>query len=525
MPSFTRSSATLDDWRTFAGRYRKYATVGVTQAMTTSLAGDALTIPLLLALGCPPALATVIGVLPVAGSVAQLGVPWLLRRANGNLRRVTLAILAVGELRGFVLAAVTLLVAGGVITDAAAIGAIAVVMGVAGAAGTIGGTNLQAWYGAVLAERDRRFVAPKVVAANLGLGAIILLPVALVVQTALPRIGIAVYAGVFVLSGIAGIAELLAVRRLRHPGRVRVHEERPAPAALPSSAALPSPTALPSRAAPPSAVAAPIADAWAETPPAWGPQPAAGGPPPAVGGPPASAPATPLSSSSPAPPPWPVPPFSPALRRFLRIITVAAFGAGFGPYFSIYAISVLGLPASFAILLSAISSASALVASAVIGGWLHRGSASRLLRLSFLLRGGSLLFGLLAFPANPAAALILCGMAVLVNAGYAAGVLASNERLLRLASGPQLIRAQGRFVAGTSVGVTTGQFLSAGVLAALPIGFPAFAILFLVSGAFRVGLIPFVEVSESWSTATSVWSVDELVEETRNDGPEGPAGT
>jgi hypothetical protein len=115
-------------------------------------------------------------------------------------------------------------------------------------------------------------------------------------------------------------------------------------------------------------------------------------------------------------------------------------------------------------------------------------------------------------------------MAVLVNAGYAAGVLASNERLLRLASGPQLIRAQGRFVAGTSVGVTTGQFLSAGVLAALPIGFPAFAILFLVSGAFRVGLIPFVEVSESWSTATSVWSVDELVEETRRDGPEGPAG-
>ncbi len=487
VPSFTRSSATLDDWRTFAGRYRKYATVGVTQAMTTSLAGDALTIPLLLALGCPPALATVIGVLPVAGSIAQLGVPWLLRRANGDLRRVTLAILAVGELRGFILAAVTLLAAGGAIPDAAAIGAIAAVMGIAGAAGTIGGTNLQAWYGAVLAERDRRFVAPKVVAANLGLGAVILLPVALVIQAALPRIGIAVYAGVFVLSGIAGVAELLAVRRLRHPGRVRVHEERPASAAVHG------------------AVAPRAADSWGETTPVATAIPTPGAPPP-------------------TPPPWPVPPFSPALRRFLRIITVAAFGAGFGPYFSIYAISVLGLPASFAILLSAISSASALVASAVIGGWLHRGSASRLLRLSFLFRGGSLLFGLLAFPANPAAGLILCGMAVLVNIGYAAGVLASNERLLRLASGPQLIRAQGRFVAGTSVGVTTGQLLSAGVLAALPIGFPAFAILFLVSGAFRVGLIPFVEVSESWSTATAVWSVEELVEETRRDGPEGPAG-
>ena len=485
VPSLTRSSATLDDWRTFARRYRKYATVGVTQAMTTSLAGDGLTIPLLLGLGCPPALATVIGALPVAGTIAQLAVPWLLRRADGNLRRVTLWILAVGELRGFVLAAVTLLAAGGVIPSAAAIGAIAAVMGIAGAAGTIGGTNLHAWYGAVLAERDRRFVAPKVVAVNLGLGALLLLPVAIIVQATLPRIGIAVYAGVFVLSGIAGIAELFAVRRLRHPGRVRVHEDRVAPATPPR------------------------AGAWAETP---------------ATGAPASSPGAPSSGAT-SSPSSPVPPFSPALRRFLRIITLAAFGAGFGPYFSIYAISVLGMPASFAILLSAISSASALVASAVIGGWLHRGSASRLLRLSFLLRGGSLLLGLLAFPANPAAALILCGMAVLVNAGYAAGVLASNERLLRLAGGPQLIRAQGRFVAGTAVGVTTGQCLSAGVLAVLPVAFPAFAILFLVSAVFRVGLIPFVEVSESWSTATAVWSVDELAEETRREGPEGPAAS
>jgi hypothetical protein len=466
VPSFTRSSATLDDWRTFAGRYRKYASVGVTQAITASLAGDGLTIPLLLALGCPPAVATIVGALPVAGSVAQLGVPWLLRRADGDLRRVTLAILAVGELRGFVLAAVTLLAAGGIIPDTAAIAAIAAVMGVAGAAGTIGGTNLHAWYGAVLAERDRRFVAPKVVAVNLGLGALLLLPVAVVIQATLPTVGIAVYAGVFVLSGIAGVAELVSVVRLRHPGRVLVHEDRPAPD-----------------------------DAGA-----------------------------PGAGSSARRASMPQQPFSPALSRFLRVVTLAAFGAGFGPYFSIYAMSVLGAPASFAILLSAISSASALVSSAVIGGWLHRGSSSRLLRVSFLLRGGSLLFGLLAFPANPAAALILCGMAVLVNIGYASGVLAQNERLLRLASGSQRIRAQGRFVAGTASGVTTGQFLSAGVLAALPVGFPAFAILFLVSGLIRVGLIPFVEVSESWSTATSVWSIDELAEETRRDGPEGPAG-
>ena len=48
-----RSPAALADWRLFAGRFRKYAAVGVSQAAVTSLAGDSLTIPLLLALGTP----------------------------------------------------------------------------------------------------------------------------------------------------------------------------------------------------------------------------------------------------------------------------------------------------------------------------------------------------------------------------------------------------------------------------------------------------------------------------------------
>jgi hypothetical protein len=445
-----RSPAALADWRLFAGRFRKYAAVGVSQAAVTSLAGDGLTIPLLLALGTPAAAATAIGALPVAGSVAQLGVPWLLRRANGDLRRVTLGILTVGELRGFWLAAITVLSATGAVPNQVAIVLIAAIMGLAGAAGTIGGTNMQAWYGAVLPENDRRFVAPKVVATNLGLGSILLLPIALLIQWAFPEFGTVVYAWVFMVAGIAGIAELGAVTRLRRPGRVVVHEE-PDPGATgqPSGAMAASPTG----------------------------------------------------------------PFSASLQRFLRIITIAAFGAGFGPYFSIYVISILHMPASFAILLSALASGSALVSSAVIGGWLHRGSSSRLLRLSFLLRGGTLLLGLLAFPLNPLAPLIMAVLAVVVSAGYSAGVLGSNERLLRLASGPQLIRAQGRFVAGTAVGATGGQFSSAAVLALLPVGFPAFAILFAVSGMIRVILIPFVEVSDSWSSATMVWKVDDLTGE------------
>jgi hypothetical protein len=467
--SAPRSPAALADWRLFAGRYRKFAAVGVSQAAVTSLAGDGLTIPLLLALGTPAAAATAIGALPVLGAMAQLGVPWLLRRANGDLRRVTLAILAIGELRGFILAAITVLVSIGAIPSTAAIVAIAAVMGIAGAAGTIGGTNLQAWFGAVLTETDRRFVAPKVVAANLGLGSILLVPVALLIGWAYPIHGTIVYASVFVVAGIAGIAELTAVLRLRRPGRVMVHDPSD------DGAGPPSPTPA-------------------------GPARGAG------------------SRAAP-------PPFTPALKRFLRVITLAAFGAGFGPYFSIYAISILHLPASYAILLAALSSASALVASAAIGGWIHRGSASRLLRLSFILRGGGVFLGLLAFPANPLAAVLLAFMAVMVNAGYAAAVLASNERLLRLAAGSQLIRAQGRFVAGQAAGATGGQLANATVLAVLPVGFPAFAILFAVSGLIRLVLLPFVEVSDSWSSATMVWSVDELGAEVRRDGGEGPSAS
>ena len=97
------------------------------------------------------------------------------------------------------------------------------------------------------------------------------------------------------------------------------------------------------------------------------------------------------------------PPPSPETLRFIRTVSIAAFGAGFGPYLSIYAISVLGLPAGFAIVLSALASAASLVSATLVGGLLGRGSSSRTLRLSFVLRGGSMVIGLLAFPANPLA--------------------------------------------------------------------------------------------------------------------------
>jgi hypothetical protein len=434
-----RTSA-VGEWRVFLGiRYRPFQGLGVSGAVVAALAGDGLTIPLLLELGASPAVATVIGVLPFAFSAAQLGVPWLLRRYDGNLRGVTLIILALGETRGFVLGALTLAAWIGLIPNGLAIVAIGAVMSLGGAATTIGGTNLLAWYGAILPDPERRFVAPRVMGMTLGLGSVLLLPVALLVQLFLPDLGVRIYAIVFLVSGIAGVTEIIVLRQLAKPGRVRVARSSAGPADGP-----------------------------------------------------------------PAPPP------SPHLQPFLRSITVAAFGAGFGPYLSIYAISVLHLPPSYAILLSAISSAASLVSATIIGGLLARGSASRTLRVSFLLRGSSMLLGLTAFPSNPLAAVIICVVAGVAAAGASAGTLSSNERLMRLTPGPDLISAQGRFVAGSAAGITAGQLSNAAILAILPLGYPAFAILFAVSGLTRFATAARVEVSETWTSSTRTYRNEDL---------------
>lgn len=430
----------MREWQVFLGqRYRRFQGIGGSSAVVAALDGDGLTIPLLLGLGASPAVATVIGVLPFAFSSAQLGVPWLLRRYDGNLRGVTLIILAIGETRGFILGGLTLAAWLGLIPDGGAILAIGAVMSLGGAATTIGGTNLLAWYGAILPDPERRFVAPRVMGMTLGLGSVLLLPVALLVQLFLPTLGVRIYAIVFLVSGIAGVVEIAVLRRLAKPGRV--HVARSADAASGGPAALPP---------------------------------------------------------------------SPHLQPFLRSITVAAFGAGFGPYLSIYAISVLHLPPSFAILLSAISSAAALISATVVGGLLARGSASRTLRVSFLMRGSSMLLGLTAFPQNPLAGLIICAVAALAAAGASAGTLSSNERLMRLTPGPDLIRAQGRFVAGSAAGITAGQLANAAILAILPLGYPAFAILFTVSGLTRYITAARAEVSETWSSTTRIYRDEDL---------------
>jgi hypothetical protein len=110
-----------------------------------------------------------------------------------------------------------------------------------------------------------------------------------------------------------------------------------------------------------------------------------------------------------------------------------------------------------------------------------------------------------------------------VSAGASAGVLAANERLLRLTGGIDLIGAQSRFVAGTATGLTVGQVGSAAVLALLPVAFSTFAVLMTVSGLVRLVLATRIEVSATWSTATAAFDVAELAGGRR--GEPGAAGT
>ena len=309
---------------------------------------------------------------------------------------------------------------------------------------------------------------------NLGLGAFLLLPVALLVQWAEPRIGILVYALVFVVAGVAGIAELLVVRRLPRPGRVLVasrrtgqRRRRPAPGG------------------------------------AGGTRHGAGGSPDGSGR-------------------WgerQVPVVGPAAReldRFLRVVTVAAFGAGFGPYLSIYAISVLGLPPAFAILLAALSSAAALVSATIVGGLLGRGSSSRFLRLSFLLRGGSMIFGLLALPQNPLAWLVLCIVAIVASAGAAAGTLAANERLMRLVAGPRRDPRPGP----VRVGYRARDHCRAGRQRADP-GRPAAGLSHICPPVHRVGADPVRDGDPGRRIRQLVVDHDAMAYRTPAPGPQG----
>jgi hypothetical protein len=411
-----RLAATAADWRAFGARpYRPFRLLAIAQGFIGSLTGPAITIPLLLALGAHPAVATAVAVLPAAGTMAQRWLPSWLDRTDGNLRGLVVLFATIGEPRGLLLAAVVALAAVAVIPAWAAIALIGLASGVLGALGAMAYSLQQSWYQIILPEEDRRLVAPRLGGIALGIGSVILLPIALTIDDLVAGIGLWAYVLPLAVSGIAGLVPLVVLRRLPAPGRIRV----------------------------PRSVG-------------WGGDERA------------------------------------RLRRHGNVMTLALLSAGLSPFLSVYAITILETGAGFAIAVSAVSSATLVLASLYVSSHLRGGSSSRLLHRSFVLRGTALLLGLAAHPANPVAPLVVVVIAVLLAMGDTAGQLAANERLMRLATGPDVLAFQSHFVV-RNVGAYAGG-VGASSLIMLMGGWPAFAILFVAASASRFAAARATEV-------------------------------
>lgn len=422
--------AAVADWRAFAARpYRPFHVLAVAQGFIGALNGPAILIPLLLALGAPPAVATVVAVLPAALTMVQRWLPAALDRTDGNLRGIVVLAATIGEPRGLYLAAIVALAATGALPAWAAIALIGVVGGVLGALGAMAYGLQQSWYQLILAEDERRLVAPRLGGISLGIGAVVLLPIALTIDAAYATIGLWAYVVPLAFAGVASLGPLVILRRLPAPGRIRV----------------------------------PRNVTWSDDE-------------------------------------------GTRLRRHGRVMSLALLSAGLSPFLSVYAMSVLGTGAGFAIALSAVSSATLVASSLAVSTHLRGGSSSRLLRQSFLLRAAALGLGLTAFPANPLAPLLLVCIAVLMAVGDTAGQLAANERLMRLATGPGVLAFQSHFVV-RNIGAYTGGVAASSTIMLLG-GYPAFAILFVLAATGRLAAFRATDVPRARSTIPASPSVE-----------------
>ena len=313
-------------------------------------------------------------------------------------------------------------------TDMVSFGAI----GVGATAQAIAGANVQTWFGRILPERERRFVAPRALAIQFGLGSVLLVPVALLVRVGEQDWGVLIYAPAFIGGLIASLLFLRALRGLPRPGAVSAGR---------------------------------------------------------------------AASSG---------PLSTPVRRFLRTNIISALGAGFAPYLSVYAIVVLKQDAAYAILMAAIGSAAALVGAILIGNWLERGSASRLYRISLVVRGVGMASSALAGPWNPYAPIVLLVVIVIITVGFAAGMLSAQERVLRLAAPGESIRAQSAYGATTAGALAVGQLAGVVVLALLPVAYPTYVGIFIVTGAFRLVAAATADVGDDWNTATRIHHGEEM---------------
>jgi hypothetical protein len=407
------------DWRRFAATgYRPFRLLAVAQGFIGALSGPAIVLPLLLEMGAHPALASLLAVLPVLGTMGQRFIPAALERTDGNLRGIVSLLALVGEPRGLVMAAIVALVAGGILPAGVGIGLVAVLMGVLGSLAAVGGGLLQSWYQIILPDAERRLMGPRLAGITLGIGSVVLLPLSLTMDDAVAGLGLWAYAIPLAAGGLAGLVAAFAVRRLPSPGRVHV----------------------------------PRTTAWRQDDDG-------------------------------------------RLNRLARVMTLASLAAGLSPFLAIYAMVVLRTGPGFAIGISAVSSATLVVAALLASSHLVRGSSARMLRASFALRGLALFLGLAAHPANPFAPMIVLIVAVMLAAGDTAGQLSSNERLFRLATGPSVIAFQSHFVVRNVMTYTAAMVAASGVM--LLGGYLAFAILFAGAGSVRLVTARATEVSSA----------------------------
>jgi len=220
-------------WRAFAApRYRPFQAIAIGQACTISYASDALFVPLLLRLGAPPEVVTVVGSIPIAGSVVQALAPQILRRLRGNLRRLTLA-LALFEIRGFVHAGIVAGYAAGVIPAPLAILLVSATVAIGQTAGALSGSNITLWTAVVLREEERRLVGPRMGATTMALSTLLLLPTGALLDAGLHAVGVWAYAALLTVGGITSLLTPWAVSRLPPPGRVLVRTGEATSAPLP----------------------------------------------------------------------------------------------------------------------------------------------------------------------------------------------------------------------------------------------------------------------------------------------------
>ncbi len=217
------SAPLVDDWRRFGDRrFRLYHYLALSQGVVGVLAGFDVLIPFALAIGTPPPVAVLLGVLPMFGGMAQMLVPGLLGRTHGNLRGLTILFAAIAEPRGFWYLALAVLVAAGLVTGPLAVVLLALMIALGSVLSAVSGANLLSWHSAVLPEEDRRLVVPRMMAVSLAIGALLLLPMAGLLDLLSRSVGVLAYALPLTLSGTLGVVEIFVLARLRHPGRVVV---------------------------------------------------------------------------------------------------------------------------------------------------------------------------------------------------------------------------------------------------------------------------------------------------------------